>query len=314
MFTVLQIADSALFTGLAYALVALGLALSFRVLDFPDLTVDGSFALGGAVSAACIASGMDPWVSLGLAIIAGFLSGTATGIFHTRLRISKLLSGILMMMILYSVSLAVMGRSNVSLLNSSTVVTPFERLDSLLRSLYPDLPYMFHPAVIGFLLLLVLAIKVLLDTFLQTEVGLCLRAIGNSNQFAISMAIDNRKYVVFGLGLANGIVALSGGMVAQSQGFADVGMGTGMIIVALAGIIIGETLLSRLRDHLAVVGFLTLAAIAGTIVYQLLIVVCLRLGLPPTYLKLATGIMVVAAISLRFRLSPDFRSKEMYAE
>lgn len=219
------------------------------------------------------------------------------------------------MMILYSVSLAVMGRSNIPLLNSSSIIAPFEQLDSVFRQSYHRyIPNALHPVVIGFLLLSVFAVKVSLDTFLQTEIGLCLRAIGNSDQFAISMAIDNRRFVVFGLGLANGIVALSGGIVAQNQGFADVGMGTGMIIVALAGIIIGETLLSRFRDYLGVIKFLTLAAISGTITYQLLIVFCLRLGLPPTYLKLATGIVVVVALSFRFRLPSDFRSKEMYSE
>ena len=268
--------------GFAYALVALGIALTFRVLAFPDLTVDGSFPLGGAVAAKLIVLGVDPILAALVATLAGFLAGCLTGILNTRLHINSLLSGILMMTVLYSVNLRIMGRANIQLLTIPTMFSPFEEL-----AISRDIP------VILILFLVTLVTKFGLDYFLQTEYGLALRATGDNEQMIRSLGLNTDKATVFGLGLSNSLVALSGALISQDQGFADVGMGIGMIVAGLASIIIGEGLIKPVTAFR-----LTLAAVVGSVVYRLIIVVGLRLGLAPTDLKLATGLMVILALGI----------------
>ncbi|KIX12712.1 ABC transporter permease [Dethiosulfatarculus sandiegensis] len=268
--------------GFAYALVALGIALTFRVLAFPDLTVDGSFPLGGAVAAKLIVLGVDPILAALVATLAGFLAGCLTGILNTRLHINSLLSGILMMTVLYSVNLRIMGRANIQLLTIPTMFSPFEEL-----AISRDIP------VILILFLVILVTKFGLDYFLQTEYGLALRATGDNEQMIRSLGLNTDKATVFGLGLSNSLVALSGALISQDQGFADVGMGIGMIVAGLASIIIGEGLIKPVTAFR-----LTLAAVVGSVVYRLIIVVGLRLGLAPTDLKLATGLMVILALGI----------------
>jgi len=265
--------------GLAYALVALGIVISFRILAFPDLTVDGSFVLGGAVVARLIALGFQPIAGIVLAVLIGFAAGCATGILNTRLKINSLLAGILIMTILYSVNLRVMGRSNTPLLNYVTVFTPFEEME------------MRWLSIVLFFGLIVFACKFLTDLFLHTQVGLAMRATGDNEQMIRTLGVNTDNMTVLGLGISNALVALSGALVAQHQGFADIGMGIGMIVAGLAAIIIGETLL-KARS----VGMNTLAAILGSIVYRLIITVGLWLGLAPTDLKMATGVMVILAL------------------
>lgn len=265
--------------GLAYALVALGIVISFRILAFPDLTVDGSFVLGGAVVARMIVLGYQPLTGIALAILIGFAAGCATGLLNTRLKINSLLAGILIMTILYSVNLRVMGRSNTPLLNSVTLFTPFEQMESRWLS------------VVLFFALVVFASKFLTDLFLHTQFGLAMRATGDNEQMIRTLGVNTDNITVFGLGLSNAFVALSGALVAQHQGFADIGMGIGMIVAGLAAIIIGETLL-RAKS----VGMMTLAAILGSFIYRLIITIGLWLGLAPTDLKMATGAMVILAL------------------
>jgi putative ABC transport system permease protein len=265
--------------GLAYALVALGIVISFRILAFPDLTVDGSFVLGGAVVARMIVLGFQPLTGIILAVLIGFAAGCATGILNTRLKINSLLAGILIMTILYSVNLRVMGRSNTPLLNNVTVFTPFEQME------------MRWLSIVLFFGLIVFACKFLTDLFLHTQVGLAMRATGDNEQMIRTLGVNTDNMTVLGLGISNAFVALSGALVAQHQGFADIGMGIGMIVAGLAAIIIGETLL-RARS----VGMNTLAAILGSFVYRLIITVGLWLGLAPTDLKMATGVMVILAL------------------
>jgi putative ABC transport system permease protein len=265
--------------GLAYALVALGIVISFRVLAFPDLTVDGSFVLGGAVVARMIALGYEPLIGIVLAIFLGFAAGCATGVLNTRLKINSLLAGILIMTILYSVNLRVMGRSNTPLINYRTVFTPFEQME------------MRWLSIVLFFGLIVFTCKFLTDLFLRTQVGLAMRATGDNEQMIRTLGVNTNNMTILGLGISNAFVALSGALVAQHQGFADIGMGIGMIVAGLAAIIIGETLL-RAKS----VWMNTFAAIVGSFVYRLTITVGLWLGLAPTDLKMATGAMVILAL------------------
>jgi putative ABC transport system permease protein len=266
--------------GLAYALVALGIVISFRILAFPDLTVDGSFALGGAVVARLISEGVPPLYGIVVAVICGFLAGCCTGFLNTRLKINSLLAGILMMTILYSVNLRIMGRSNIQLLTVSTVLTPLENLDV----------NRFVP-IIAFFFLVSFIIKFLTDMFFHTQLGFAMRATGDNEQMIRTLGVNTDNMTVLGLGISNAFVALSGCLVAQDQGFSDIGMGIGMIVAGLAAIIIGEALVGK-----SSVQRMTLAAIVGSIIYKFIIAVGLRLGLAPTDLKLATGVMVILAL------------------
>jgi putative ABC transport system permease protein len=268
--------------GLAYGLVALGIVISFRILAFPDLTVDGSFPLGAAVVARFIMEGVPPGYGILLAVIAGFLAGCCTGVLYTRLKINSLLCGILMMTVLYSLNLRIMGRSNIQLLTVDTFLTPLENLDM----------NRFVP-IIAFFFVVAFGIKLLTDWFFRTQIGFAMRATGDNEQMIRSLGVNTSNITVLGLGLSNAFVALSGALVAQDQGFADVGMGIGMIVAGLASIIIGEALAGK---H--TVQRMTLAALTGSIIYKWIISVGLRLGLAPTDLKLATGIMVILALGI----------------
>jgi len=265
--------------GLAYALVALGIVVSFRILAFPDLTVDGSFVLGGAVVARMIVLGYHPLVGVLLSVLLGFTAGCATGLLNTRLKINSLLAGILIMTILYSVNLRVMGRSNTPLLNYTTLFTPLEQTE--MRWLF----------VVLFFAVIVFGSKFLTDLFLHTQVGLAMRATGDNEQMIRTLGVNTDRITILGLGISNGFVALSGALVAQHQGFADIGMGIGMIVAGLAAIIIGETLLRA-----KTVTMNTFAAIVGSFIYRLTITIGLWLGLAPTDLKMATGAMVILAL------------------
>ncbi len=268
--------------GLAYALVALGIALTFRVLAFPDLTVDGSFPLGGAVAARLIVAGVDPVLAAAAATLAGFVAGSLTGLLNTRLKINSLLAGILMMTILYSVNLRIMGRANIQLLDRPTVFSAMENMD-VTR----------YVPVILFFFVVTMAVKILLDLFLHTQYGMALRATGDNEDMIRSLGVNTDNATVFGLGLSNAMVSLSGALVAQDQGFSDVGMGIGMIVAGLASIIIGEALVKPKS-----VFRLSLAAVVGSVAYRFIISLGLRLGLAPTDLKMATGFMVIVALGI----------------
>lgn len=268
--------------GLAYALVALGIVISFRILAFPDLTVDGSFALGGAVVARLIMEGVPPIYGILAAVLIGFLAGCCTGLLNTRLKINSLLAGILMMTILYSVNLRIMGRSNIQLLTVNTFLTPLENLE--INRFLP---------IIAFFFVVAFGVKFLTDMFLHTQIGFAMRATGDNEQMIRSLGVNTDNMTVLGLGISNAFVALSGALVAQDQGFSDIGMGIGMIVAGLAAIIIGETLIGKQS-----VSRMTLAAIIGSIIYKWIISVGLRLGLAPTDLKMATGMMVILALGI----------------
>lgn len=266
--------------GFAYGLVALGIVISFRILAFPDLTVDGSFALGGAVVARLITLGVPPVCGIIVAVICGFGAGCCTGLLNTRLKINSLLAGILMMTILYSVNLRIMGRSNIQLLTVNTILTPLENLEVS----------RFIPIIL-FFFVVTFSVKFLTDIFFHTEIGFAMRATGDNEQMIRTLGVNTDNMTVLGLGISNAFVALSGALVAQDQGFSDIGMGIGMIVAGLAAIIIGETLIGK-----ASVQRMTLAAIVGSVIYKFIIAIGLRLGLAPTDLKMATGAMVILAL------------------
>lgn len=270
--------------GLIFALVAIGVWLSFRVLDFPDLTVDGSFPLGAAVCAVSLIGGIDPFSSVVFAALAGFVAGWVTAQLHLRLNILHLLASILVMLALYSINLRIMGRPNLPLLTADTVFDPFAL--SWLAS-YATVPLV--------LLFVVIAIKFAMDWFLATETGLALRAAGANPQMAAAHGIDRDRILPLGLGLSNALVAMAGALFAQAQGFADVTMGVGTIIIGLAAVIIGETLLPARTIVLA-----TLAVVLGSVVYRIVIAFALNLdaiGLRAQDLNLVTVALVVLAIA-----------------
>jgi putative ABC transport system permease protein len=272
--------------GLAFALMVLGVYLTFRVLDFPDLTVDGSLPLGAAVTSALIVKGVHPLTSLSVAMAAGVLAGCMTGILATKLRIMSLLASIITMTALYSINIRIMGRPNVALLNQPTIFDLFNALGMPRFLLTP-------------LLFLVIALvwKLALDVFLHTQLGMALRATGDNPQMIRSQGVNTDTMIILGVGLSNGLVALCGGLVAQSQGFADVGMGIGTIVAGLASVILGESLVGS-----QTVARQTLSAVCGSIVYRITIAVALSMNLgpvrlSPSDLNLITAVLVVLCLT-----------------
>jgi putative ABC transport system permease protein len=276
--------SNALYEGLAYGLVALGVYLTFRVLSFPDLTVDGSFPLGGAVAAILIVAGANPWLATLAALGAGIAAGLCTSLLNTQLRINALLAGILMMVALYSINLVIMGRANISLLREVTVFDQASSWTGIDNSVAVSIVFM----VVG-----IIVILVLLDWFLHTEIGLALRATGENQQMVRGLGANTDLTTILGVALSNGLVALSGALISQNQGFADAGMGIGMIVMGLASVIIGEGVF-RPRSVTAIL----LAVIGGTFVYRLFLGLALRLGLPPVDFKLVTAVLVVVALAI----------------
>lgn len=275
----------ALETGLVYALVAFSIFLSFRVLDFPDLTVDGSLPLGAAVSAMLILAGWHPWLATAAAMLAGMVAGLVTALLNVKLKILNLLASILTMTALYSVNLRIMGKPNVALLGEDTVLTPWQAL---------PLPYY----VVSVLLFAVVIAAVLgfLWFFMKSEVGLAMRATGANPAMARAQGIATGRMIMLGVALANGLVGLAGALFAQSQGSADVTMGVGAIVIALASLIGGEAMLSPKTVLRALIG-----CVIGAVVYRLAIALALNadfMGLRAQDLNLITAVLVTLAIVL----------------
>jgi putative ABC transport system permease protein len=275
----------ALEIGLVYALVALGVFLSFRVLSFPDLTVDGSFPLGAAVAASAIVGGIDPYLATGCAVVAGALAGLVTAVLNVRFKILHLLASILTMIALFSINLRIMGRPNIALLTEPTVLSPFEGLglaDPMLK-----------PLLLG---ALVLAVAALLARFLASDYGLGMRATGANPRMARAQGIETGRTICVGMALSNAMVALAGALFAQTNGFADVTIGTGTIVVGLAAVIVGETILPARR-----IGIAILECVLGSIFYRLAIAAALNadvLGLEASDLNLVTAVLVGLALIL----------------
>jgi putative ABC transport system permease protein len=275
------------YEGLVFGLVAMGVYLTFRVLSFPDLSVDGTFPLGGAVAAVLIVSGVNPFLATLCAFASGLGAGMITGLLNTRLRLPALLAGIIVMVASYSVNLRIMGGANVSLLREVTV---FDKVAGLLGLGPGSIEVSISVAVV-----IAIIVFLILNWFLRTEIGLALRATGDNEQMVRALGSDTNKNVLLGCAISNGLVALAGAVVAQGQGFADVGMGIGMIVMGLASVIIGEALV-RPRG----VARLLLAVIVGAFMYRLFITIALRLGMAPGDLKLITAVLVVIVLAVPY--------------
>ena len=257
---------------LIFAIMVLGVYISFRILNFPDMTVDGTFPLGAAISAKLLTLGVNPYLTLLVALISGAAAGAITGLIHVKLKVKDLLAGILVMTALYSINLRVMGKSNIPL---------FEE-DNIFNTEY---------SMMITIVVLILISKFLLDYLLKTKFGFALKALGDNENLIVSLGLNEEKYKIYGLMIANAFVAFSGAVLAQYQGFADIGMGTGIIVIGLASIIIGDTLFGK-RRRLAG----TTIVIIGSILYRGVIAVTLSMGMDASDLKLITSVIVIVIL------------------
>lgn len=280
--------------GIIFAIMALGVYLTFRILDFPDMTVDGSFVTGGAVAAVMLVNGYSPILSTLTALVVGFIAGCITGILHTKGKINALLAGILMMLALYSINLRIMGltldsgvsRPNIPLLNTDTI---FTSMDKVFISIG-----LADYGIIIFMLIITMIFKFLTDYFLKTEVGLALRATGDNKRMIRSFSANTDGLIILGLGISNAFVAFSGALIAQYNQFSDVSMGVGMIVVGLASIIIGEAIFGK-----RTIAITTLSVVFGAIIYRIFISLALSQGfLDASDQKLVTAIIVIIALTV----------------
>ncbi|MEE0248470.1 MULTISPECIES: ABC transporter permease [Peptostreptococcales] len=259
---------------LILAIMAIGVYITFKILDFPDMTADGSYTMGAAISAAALAGGLNPLVGVLLAVVGGALAGMVTGLLHIKVKISNLLSGILTMGMLYSINLRIMGKSNI----------PLFTFPNLFKG---DIP----PVVIA--LIFVLIAKILLDLFLKTGLGYTLKGVGDNEQMIKSLGINIGNIKILGLMISNALISLSGALMAQFQGFADVTMGIGTLVLGIASIIIGLTLFKKIRAVKA-----TTAILIGAFIYQFTIYFALNLGMLSTDLKLISSLVIVAFLAV----------------
>ena len=274
---------STIWQGLLWGILALGVYITYRVLDVADLTVEGSYPLGAAVAVSFIAGGGSPAVAVVLAFIAGSIAGVVTGLLHTKLKIPAFLAGILTMIGLYSINLRVMGnKSNVSILRMDTIYTFFGNMG-----------FNKNESILVCGLIFVAVIIVFLYWFFGTEIGAAIRATGCNKQMIRAQGIDTDVTIILGLLISNGMVSMAGALLGQSQGFADVGMGTGTIVIGLASVIIGEVLFGT-RNFMNWL----LAVVGGSIVYRIVIAIVLKLGMNQNDMKLFTAILVVIALAM----------------
>ncbi|WP_314347876.1 ABC transporter permease [Fusobacterium massiliense] len=260
---------------LIFAIMVLGVYISFKILNFPDMTVDGSFPLGAAISAKLLTLGVNPYLTLIVALICGALAGGITGLIHVKLKVQDLLAGILTMTALYSINLRIMGKSNIPLFEEENIFnTDYSTIITII--------------------ILILISKLFLDYLLKTKFGFALKALGDNENLVVSLGLNEKKYKVYGLIIANAFVAFSGAILAQYQGFADIGMGTGTIVIGLASIIIGDTIFGKTRKISG-----TSVVIIGSILYRAVLALTLSLGMDASDLKLITTIIVLIILWLQ---------------
>jgi putative ABC transport system permease protein len=285
----------ALELGLVYGLVALGVYLTFRVLDFPDLSVDGSFPMGAAVAATAIVAGVDPWIATGLAIIAGGMTGWVTAFLAVRCGILHLLASILTMIAAFSINIRIMGRPNVALLGEVTILTPFESMGN---------PMLIRPLVVG---ILVLFAAFFIIRLLNSDFGLGLRATGVNSRMVRAQGGSTSFYTYFALALSNGLVGFAGALFAQTNSFADVTSGVGTIVVGLASVILGQTLIPGRKIWVAVA-----AVIIGSVLYRLAVAFALSsgmFGLQASDLNLVTAVLVAVAL-IAPKMKSQYKAKQ----
>ena len=267
----MEIVVGVLVQGLILSIMVLGVYISYKILDFPDLSVDGSFSLGAAIIAVTLKSGMSPILGSLLTLVAGCIAGLLTGILHVKFKISNLLSGILVMGILYSVNLRIMGKANIPIFSDTNIF--FE----------------FNPLIVA--LIFVVIIKIIIDIFLKTGLGYALKGVGDNPQMIKSLGVEIGKIKIFGLMISNGLVAFSGGMMAQYQGFSDISMGIGTLVLGIASIIIGASIIRSGKFIKQ-----TSSVIMGTLIYQTTIYFAMNIGLTPMDLKMVTSFVIILFI------------------
>lgn len=269
--------------GLLYGVMALGVYLTFRVLNFPDLTVDGSLTTGAAVAASLITAGQSPLLATAAGAGAGVIAGIVTGLLHTKGKIDGLLAGILTMIALWSVNLRIMGKANTPLLREDTLMTPLRDAGWIGKTWIAVLIF-----AVGVFLL-----KLIVDWFLSTDLGLAIQATGNNEQMIRSFGVNTDGMKILTLAISNGLVGLAGALIAQYQGFADISMGIGVILIGLASVIVGQAILGQRNIFIA-----SLAVIVGSIVYRLIVFLALWAGLNPNDMRAITAVLVVLALLL----------------
>jgi len=275
--------------GFLFSFLGLGVLLTFRFFRFPDLTAEGSYPLGGAVAATLLVGGIDPYLATAAAVLAGAAAGTATALIHTKLRINNIIAGIVVMTALYTVNLRVMGRANVSLLSTPGL---FADVAAAMTAL--GVPMREDAATtIAVTLVLLIAVAAAIVLFLHTDLGLAVRATGENETMIRSLGVDTDGTKIIGLAISNGAIALSGALVAQNHGFADIGMGIGILVTGAASVLIGEAIFGDRSIERWV-----LAAIVGALLYRLLVATALRMGLDPVDLKLITAVLLLAALAV----------------
>jgi putative ABC transport system permease protein len=263
-----------------YAIMALGIYITYTILDFPDLTVDGSFPLGAAISAVLITKGVNPILTLLISFLAGVAAGTLTGLIHVKLKVRDLLSGIIMMTALYTVNLRIAGRANVPIYNMTTLFD-----NALVKKIFTGSLAPFANTII--------ILKFLLDWYMSTKSGYLLRAVGDNETIVTSMGVDKGVIKIIGLAIANGLVTLSGCIFAQQQRYFDISMGTGTMVIGLASVIIGISLLKK-------VSFIrvTTSVIIGSIIYKACVAIAIKLGMPSSDLKMITAVLFLVILVL----------------
>lgn len=279
---------SVLEQGMIYAIMALGIYITYKILDFPDLTVDGSFPMGAAVTCILISKGVNPFLTIPVCFVCGVAVGVLTGLIHVKLKVRDLLSGIIMMTALYTVNLRIAGRANLPIYTNDTIFD-----NALVNRIFPETLRPYQTVIV--ILVLTLFTKYLLDAYLRTKSGFLLRAVGDNDMIVTSLGVDKGLVKIIGLAIANGLVALSGCVFAQQQRYFDVSMGTGTMVIGLASVIIGTSLFKN-------VSFMrvTSSVVTGSVIYKGCVALALRLGLPSTDLKLITAVLflIILVISM----------------
>ncbi len=290
----MELVISILEQGFIYAILALGIYITYTILDFPDLTVDSSFPLGAAVCAILVTKGINPYITLPLAFIAGGISGFVTGIIHVKFKVRDLLSGIITMTMLYSVNLLIAdGKANIPLFSNDNIFTlsPFNNLEFI--------PQEFSKIIVIFIIMMIT--KILFDLYMKTKSGYLLRAVGDNEKVVTVLAKDSGVVKIVGLTIANALVALSGCVMCQQQRFFDISMGTGTMVIGLASVIIGINVFAKITP-LKTTG----AVIIGSVVYKACVAIAISFGLNPNYMKLITGaLFLIILVISNFRKGED---------
>jgi putative ABC transport system permease protein len=275
---------TAILQGLGFTALGLGIFLTLKIFNIPDITTDGSYTLGASVTAIMLVNGFNPYITLLVAVCSGMIAGLSTGIIHTKLKVNALLAGILVMTALYSVNLSIMGRSNIPLIQTPTIFS---------KIIFSGNEY--NNTIVLFSLFSLLLI-LFITWLLKTDFGIAMRATGNSESMVRALGVDTQRMKIIGLALANGLTALSGFLITQYQGFADINMGIGIVISGLGAVIIGESLVKLLKNNKLFIQIL--GVIAGTILFRLILAFALASGLNPNYLKLITAAIVLIVVSV----------------